>query len=436
MKHVQDSLLSELKSQYVDVENEKIIGEYPTSVIKNSAIGIDYQSKSIIQKYGSYFLIWTQTNDYSLVRRIDEHHRSLPLGSSYGNEHFYQVCIDLGNDVSITANGIYIQKSKDRGDICFITRQLQMTIPIESPMPYVCDVVVTQTLDFIGNRYSSSGEISEKKIDYRIDCNIYQCDCECFELTLTKYTKLTHLKLSRKDKKMISNTDVDAFIDSLSIVLFEPIRNHVAICRTYTDTHSTVDIFSDSTNESTAKHIRPSIKQIGIPENYAPFLCTLIGSYREETCDTYYHVLKVISESSAIIQTRLLGLCTAIEAITNKLEVDVGGADADEIDRVVSDINTYIRSTYIEKSQKTLVNRLTSAMDRVKQTNSASNRLKKLQQIGTITKKEFGTWNSLRNTFAHGSEVFNQNKYNSYSEALQVLIDLTYKLISEYVGFK
>jgi len=436
MQYVQDIILSNIVSKFVDAEDNKTIGEYPTSVIKNSAIGIDYQGKSVIQRSGRSFLIRTQTSDYSLVGKIDKHHHTVLPGSLFGDEHMYHVSIDVGNGMLLNAYGIYTQRSEERGDIFYITRKLQLTSPNDTPTPFVCDVVVNKVLDFSGNRFSKSFTKNEKKFDLRFDRDTYQCESECFEISLTKYATMTHLKLSRKDRKLITRNDIDAVIDSLSIVLFEPIRNHVAVCRTYTETSSEIDIYSDSAVEDTAKHFRPNIEQIGIPEDYAPFLCSLIDNYREGTRESYYHMLKVISESSTLIQTRLLSLCAAIEAIVNMMEIDVGGADADSIDQIVSEINRYIRSTYIEKSQKTLVNRLTSAMDRVKQTNSASNRLKKLQQIGTITKKEFGTWNSLRNTFAHGSEVFNQNKYNSYSEAVQVLFDLAYKLISEYICFK
>ncbi len=176
MEYVLDKKILYLMSQYVNVDEGIIIAEHANAWITNSAIGINYQSKSSVQKYGGYFLIRTQTSDYSLVGKIDKHYHTVLPGSLFGDEHMYQVRIDVGNGMVLNAYGIYTQRSEERGDIFYITRQLQLTSPNETPTPFVCDVVVNKVLDFSGNRFSNSLSINEKSFKFSSVRNIYLCE--------------------------------------------------------------------------------------------------------------------------------------------------------------------------------------------------------------------------------------------------------------------
>jgi hypothetical protein len=341
------------------------------------------------------------------------------------------------NGRELTASrAMYHSTSIPEGFLEFISFSIELNYIDKSKQGNLAELVILDQLRFLGN--SATTMIEESPYGFRRSGSkdVSKTICDKYEVIIKQYDGQTRINISRNDLAPITEFDIESILYSLSIVRAELLYPSVAIELLQNENNLFFTITADWLIDYKTPAFPPRYSISDLFWEYEPLFKVLIDRYSDDNREYYLSIVKVLTDSKSLIQTHLLSLCTAIESLTKPLNVSISDDKLQETEELaqlaIDAINKAIDASQFEEMN----NRIIGCINSVKNTQSAQNKLKQLKNNREISKASYSAWQKIRNTLAHGAEVFNQDKYDIYHNSIKQLYVLLYQLFFLIVGYQ
>lgn len=139
-----------------------------------------------------------------------------------------------------------------------------------------------------------------------------------------------------------------------------------------------------------------------------------------------------IGLGASFFSSSILLICVGIESLLNILYPNI--VNISENDKIqINSIIKYFKD-YPNDIDGIIFDRIITIVGQMKNVR-AKDLLVELKDIGVINKQQFDTWNKIRNSFAHGTQIKVDQDWNEMIEKFYILLEMYYRLIFYKIGY-
>jgi hypothetical protein len=424
-----NSAIDSILNQFITVSDDVNIFSQVDMHIINSSLNVDYKITGNFFRKSRAYVFSVKLEDRALAAKIHNHSNELNLGDIYSDSHLYRIELQLHGLKLTASNAMYQETSFLSNNFEFISFCIEIIYVDTSREGNFAELVILDQLKFLGNHATKSTEESPYGIYESTSQDVSETISERYKLIIKQYDGQTRIQLSRNDLAQITEIDIESVLHSLSIVRTELLYPSIAVKLIQNANNMIFNLDANYLVDYKTPALPPIYAMNDAFWEYEPLLISLLDKYGMDNRDYYLSIIKVLSDSKSLIQTQLLSLCTSIECLSKPIPVTVGDTESQETERLVQiakdAINKEINPSQFEEMNRRLIGCIASVGD----TQSAQNKLKRASKDGYVSEVSVSAWRTIRNTLAHGSEVFNQKKYDKYHDSIKQLYVLLYQLL-------
>ncbi len=435
MKCINASDIKSTLNEFIFVKDDVNIIENVDINIANPILEICINCTGSLCKRGNAFIFTMQLEDREHLKKIHEHSNKLKYGEIIDDSHLYEIDLQVFHGVLIARDAQYVQNIFLSNMIEFAALNLEYRFFNPFPKHPKAELVILDKLQFIGSSITTTSEISPyrhitnqaRDVEEIISCK--------YNVIIKQFQDQTRVVISKIDKSEVTEIDIECVLYSLSIVRTEMLYSSVPVKMIETGSDVLFLITANYLTNNKTKAMLPIYSNPDKFWDYKPLFIHLIDNFSDDNKDLYLSIIKLLHDSTQLMQTHLLSLCVTIESIVNCLPVKIKDDEVQQTNELIDSVMNQIDQHVDLNKDDELKNRFTGCINNIKNQKSAQSKLKKISEHSIISGDSFKLWRKIRNTFAHSSAMFDNPKSSEYISGIKHLYTMLYQLLFLTIGY-
>lgn len=427
--------MKRILNEFIFVRDEVNIIDNVDINIANKDLEVYINCTGSLCKFGNEFVFTMQLEDREHLKKIHDHSNKLKYGDIIEDSYLYEIDMQVFNSVLVARDAQYVQNVFPGNTIVFAATDLEFRSYNPFPKHIKAELVILDKLRFTGSYATTTTETSPYAHTTNKAWDVEEIISNKYKVIIKQFQDQTRIVIRKNDKSEVVETDIECVLYSLSIVRAEILYSSVPVKMIETGNDVLFLITANYLTNYNTKAMPPIYSNPDKFWDYKPLFIHLIDNFSDDNKDLYLSMIKLLSDSTSLMQTHLLSLCVTIESIVNCLPIKIKEVEAQQTNELIDSIMNQINQHVDLSKDEDLKNRLTGCVNSIKNQKSAQSRLKRISENSIVSNDSFKLWKKIRNTFAHGSAMFyNPNSYE-YISGIKHLYTMLYQLLFLVIGY-